>query len=89
MKAEARGWLPVGAVVTHRGAIVAEGCSQVPGPPYHPGRHAEVVALGSLPPYYDGGGVPEWIGPIDPKRCDPLYHRCDAAFAMLPVGRAL
>jgi tRNA(adenine34) deaminase len=140
LEAEARGWLPVGAVVVHEGRVVGAGCSQVPGPPYRPGRHAEIVALaqvpdilwpvaheltvvstlepclmcfgtcllhgigrivfgardvrggashvfGSLPPYYDGGGVPEWIGPLDPGRCDPLYARCDVAFARLPAGR--
>lgn len=140
LAAEARGWLPVAAVVALDGEIVAEGTSEVPGPPYHPGRHAEIVALSKvptdlwpdahrltvvstlepclmcfgtcllhgigrvvygardvlggaghvlpyLPPYYaDGEGVPDWIGPLDPERCDPLYHRADRAFAALPAG---
>ncbi|KIG19053.1 tRNA-specific adenosine-34 deaminase [Enhygromyxa salina] len=42
---EARGGLPVGAVIALRGRIIAEGASEVPGPPYHPGRHAEMQAL--------------------------------------------
>lgn len=142
LAAEARGWLPVGAVVVHEGRVVGAGESQVPGPPYDPSRHAEIVALSavptelwpraaeltvvstlepclmcfgscllrgvgrivfgaedvrggashvfdSLPPYYDRGGVPEWIGPLDPERCDPLYARCDALFAALPAGQPL
>ncbi len=140
LQAEARGHLPIAALVALRGEVVAEGWSEVPGPPYHPGRHAEIVALSGvpvalwprareltvvttlepclmcfgtcllhgigrvvygatdtlggaghvlphLPPYYaDGRGVPEWIGPLDPARCDPLYHRADRAFARLPAG---
>ena len=42
---EADGGLPVGALVALDGRVVAEGASQVPGPPYHPGRHAEMMAL--------------------------------------------
>lgn len=140
LAAEARGHLPIAALVVLDGAILAEGHSEVPGPPYHPGRHAEMVALAGvpvelwarahemtvvstlepclmcfgscllhgigrvvygatdvlggaghvlphLPPYYAGGrGVPEWVGPLDPVRCDPLYHRADRAFAELPAG---
>jgi tRNA(adenine34) deaminase len=44
-ESEARGQLPVGAVIALDGAIIAEGASEVPGPPYHPGRHAEMQAL--------------------------------------------
>lgn len=140
---EARGGLPVGAVVALDGRIVGEGASAVPGPPYHPGRHAEINALAAvpvelwpraaemsvvstlepcvmcfgacllhgigrvvfgaedtrggarfirehLPPYYDtpgGVGGPAWIGPVDAKRCDPLYARTDRLFAALPCGR--
>ncbi len=43
--------------------------------------------LRHLPPYYDRGGVYDWIGPAMPKVCDPLYERADAMFASLPVGR--
>lgn len=42
---EARGGLPVGAVIVLDDRIIAEGASEVPGPPYHPGRHAEMQAL--------------------------------------------
>ncbi|PRQ08062.1 nucleoside deaminase [Enhygromyxa salina] len=42
---EARGGLPVGAVIALDGRVIAEGASEVPGPPYHPGRHAEMQAL--------------------------------------------
>ncbi|MFO7562023.1 MAG: deaminase [Enhygromyxa sp.] len=138
---EARGGLPVGAVIGLDEAIIAEGASEVPGPPYHPGRHAEIQALSRvavelwpraaqmivvstlepcvmcygacllhgigrivfgaldvrggarfirphLPPYYASTGGPAWIGPLDPVRCDPLYHRTDRAFAALPCGIA-
>lgn len=142
LDAEARGHLPIAALVALDGQVLAEGCSEVPGPPYHPGRHAEIVALSGvpvhlwpraremtvvstlepclmcfgtcllhgigrvvygatdtlggaghvlphLPPYYAGGrGVPEWVGPLAPHRCDPLYHRADRAFARLPAGLA-
>ena len=140
LAAEERGHLPIAAVIALDGRIVAEAHSQVPGPPYHPGRHAEMLALAQvpvdlwpqadrltgvstlepclmcfgacllhgvgrvvfgahdvlggagpvrphLPPYYaDGRGVPAWVGPVDPERCDPLYHRADRAFARLPEG---
>lgn len=43
--------------------------------------------LDHLPPYYEAGGVYEWVGPIMQKACEPLYKRADAAFAELPVGR--
>jgi tRNA(adenine34) deaminase len=44
--------------------------------------------LAHLPPYYASGGVPEWVGPLMPEVCDPLYRRADEAFAQLPCGRA-
>lgn len=43
--------------------------------------------LDHLPPYYDGGGVFAWEGPLMPAACDPLYQRADEVFAGLPVGR--
>ena len=45
---EARGGLPVGAVISLDDRIIAEGASEVPGPPYHPGRHAEMQALAAV-----------------------------------------
>ncbi|MFT7518462.1 MAG: tRNA(adenine34) deaminase [Kiritimatiellia bacterium] len=137
---EASGGLPIASVVALQGEILSEGVSDVLGPPYHPGRHAEVNALAGvpvhlwpraadmtvvttlepcvmcfgtcllhgvgrivfgaldvrggarfildhLPDYYaDGQGVPEWVGPLDPGRCDALYRRADRAFAGLPCG---
>jgi tRNA(adenine34) deaminase len=46
---EADGGLPVAAVIALDGEIVAEGASCVPGPPYHPARHAETGALACVP----------------------------------------
>jgi tRNA(adenine34) deaminase len=136
---ERAGGLPVGAVISLAGTIVAEGTSDVIGPPYHPGRHAEIQALARvpielwsrageltvvstlepcvmcfgacllhgigrivfgaidvrggarfirdhLPPYYADSSGPRWHGPLDPDRCDPLYHRTDERFADLPCG---
>jgi len=48
LASEARGGLPVGAVIGLAGTILAEGTSDVIGPPYHPGRHAETTALAPL-----------------------------------------
>jgi tRNA(adenine34) deaminase len=42
---EAAGGLPVGAVIGLDDRVIAEAASAVPGPPYHPGRHAETQAL--------------------------------------------
>jgi tRNA(adenine34) deaminase len=46
---EAAGGLPVAALITLGDRIIAEGVSTVPGPPYHPGRHAEMQALAAVP----------------------------------------
>ena len=44
--------------------------------------------LEHLPPFFDGGaGVPEWVGPVIPERCDPLSARARARFAELPGGK--
>jgi tRNA(adenine34) deaminase len=46
---EAAGGLPVAALITLDDRVIAEGASTVPGPPYHPGRHAEMQALAAVP----------------------------------------
>jgi tRNA(adenine34) deaminase len=46
---EALGGLPVGAVIGLDDQIISAGASMVPGPPYHPGRHAEMQALRQVP----------------------------------------
>ncbi|MDY7233051.1 nucleoside deaminase [Hyalangium rubrum] len=43
--------------------------------------------LPHLPPYYAGTNAMEWVGPLLPEVCDPLYRRTDEAFAKLPCGR--
>jgi len=141
LEAEERGNLPIGAVITLGDEVVAEAGNAVLQPFYHPGRHAEVEALGrvpaslwprareltchttlepcvmclgalllhgvgrvvfgardteggsgqllaGLPAYYAGGaGTPEWVGPVMPELCDPLFRRALARFDELPVGR--
>ena len=49
LEAEAAGNLPVGAVVTLGGRVVAEAGNAVLAPLYHPGRHAETEALRLVP----------------------------------------
>ena len=50
LEAERRGDLPVGAVVTLGGEVIAAAGNAVLAPAYHPGRHAETEALGRVPP---------------------------------------
>src|SRR2546423_4145784 len=49
LEAEARGDLPVGAVVALNDETVAEAGNAVLVPFYHPGRHAETEALARVP----------------------------------------
>ena len=49
LEAEGRGNLPVGAVITLDGKIIAEGCSSLLVPVFNPGRHAEMEALRQVP----------------------------------------
>jgi tRNA(adenine34) deaminase len=49
IEAEAHGNLPIGAVITLDDKVVAEGSNTVLVPFYHPGRHAEMEALRSVP----------------------------------------
>lgn len=41
--------------------------------------------LPHLPPYYARDTL-EWVGPVLPEVCDPLYHRVLAGFEHLPCG---
>lgn len=44
--------------------------------------------LGHLPDYYsDGACIPEWIGPLLPELCTPLYERVKERFDRLPCGK--
>lgn len=45
LSSERAGNIPVGALITLDDSIVARGFSQVLQPDYHPGRHAEILAL--------------------------------------------
>jgi tRNA(adenine34) deaminase len=45
--------------------------------------------LAHLPAYYAGGaGVPQWVGPLLPDVCDPLFQRVLARFDSLPCGKS-
>jgi tRNA(adenine34) deaminase len=40
--------------------------------------------LSHLPPYYEvGRNTPEWIGPVLPEECDPLFERAKVVFDRL------
>jgi len=45
------------------------------------------ITLAHLPEYYATGGKPEWIGPVLPDVCDPLYDRVAELFPHLPCGQ--
>lgn len=140
LETERAGNLPIAALLVLGSRCIAAAGSEIVAPVYHPGRHAEIQALGQvpeerwpqaarmtcyttlepclmcmgalllhgigrvvfgawdlvggstdtltqLPAYYaKGRGIPEWIGPILPERCDPLYQRANALYSNLPCG---
>lgn len=49
LEAERLGNLPIGAVITMGGEVIAEAGNSILVPFYHPGRHAEMEALGRVP----------------------------------------
>ncbi|HEY0375932.1 MAG TPA: nucleoside deaminase [Pyrinomonadaceae bacterium] len=49
LEAEAGGNLPIGAVMTLDGAVIAEAGNALLVPQYHPGRHAEIEMIGRVP----------------------------------------
>ncbi len=49
LEAEAGGNLPIGAVLTLDGEVIAEAGNALLVPQYHPGRHAEMEALACVP----------------------------------------
>src|SRR3954462_3268037 len=49
LEAERLGNLPIGAVITLESRMIAEAGNSILVPHYHPGRHAEVEALGRVP----------------------------------------
>jgi tRNA(adenine34) deaminase len=70
------------------GALLLHGVGQVVFGAQDSAGGAGIV-LPFLPGYYAGGsGVPEWIGPLLPDLCDPLYARVIARFDQLPCGNS-
>jgi tRNA(adenine34) deaminase len=49
-EAQQDGNLPIGAVITLDGKVVAEGKNSIWIPEFNPGRHAEIEALDAVPP---------------------------------------
>jgi len=48
-EAEKNGNLPIGAVITLQGEVIAEAGNAMLAPHYHPGRHAEIETLQRVP----------------------------------------
>lgn len=68
------------------GSLILHGVGRVVFGALDPDGGARHV-LPHLPPYYGGGrGVPEWVGPGLPERCDPLYRRALERFQGLPCA---
>ena len=73
------------------GAILLHGVGRVVFGSGDPEGGAGSV-LQHLPVYYarpGGACVPEWIGPLLPELCDPLYERVKAKFDELPCGKSV
>jgi len=49
LEAESAGNLPIGAVITLDGRVIAEAGNSILVPHYHPGRHAEMETLARVP----------------------------------------
>jgi tRNA(adenine34) deaminase len=49
LEAEKCGNLPIGAVISYQGKIVAEGANAIWQPTFNPNRHAEIEALRKVP----------------------------------------
>ena len=54
LEAEAQGNLPIGAVISLNGKIIAEGENAIWYPKFDPNRHAEIEALRSVPDHLWG-----------------------------------
>ena len=84
LEAERRGDLPVGAVFTLEGRVIAEAGNAVVVPAYHPGRHAETEALARVP-----------VGLWPRARAMTCYTTlapcvmCAGALVLLGVGRVV
>ncbi len=52
----------------------------------HDKRGGGTCILEHLPSYYDKGGVPTLVGPVDPERFDKLYELSNRMFANLPCA---
>ena len=84
LEAEAGGNLPVGAVVTLDGRVVAEAGNAVLAPAYHPGRHAETEALRLVP----AGLWPRARGMTVYTTLEPCLM-CAGALLLHGVGRVV
>ena len=67
------------------GTIVLHGIKRVVFGAYDKAGGSSVT-LEHLPEYYRPEDKPQWIGPVAPQRCDPLYERVAELFPELPCG---
>jgi tRNA(adenine34) deaminase len=82
--AEARGNLPIAAVLALAGEVVAEGVNETVRPQAHPGRHAEVLALAGVPPHL--------VGRLPEMTCYTTLEPCLMCFGSLVlhgIGRVV
>ena len=69
------------------GALLLHGVRRVVFGARDPAGGAGSV-LPHLPPYYaEGRDVFDWLGPVAPDRCDPLYARAARAFRRIEAQR--
>jgi tRNA(Arg) A34 adenosine deaminase TadA len=84
LDAEAAGNLPIGAVIVLDGEVLATGRNRIHSPVAHPGRHAEIEALGGIPE--------ELIGRLPEMTCFTTLEPCLMCFGTLvlhEVGRVV
>jgi len=62
LEAEAQGNLPIGAVISLEGRIMAEGQNAIWPPTFNQNRHAEIEALRSVPRRWRGCGASRVVG---------------------------
>jgi tRNA(adenine34) deaminase len=84
LEAEAAGNLPIGAVIVLDGEVVSTGRNRIHAPVAHPGRHAEIEALGGIPE--------ELISRLPEMTCYTTLEPCLMCFGTLvlhEVGRVV
>lgn len=70
------------------GALLLHGVGRIVFGANDPEGGASAI-LGNLPPFYgDKTRLPEWLGPVLPEQCDPLYVRARKVFEAINSGHS-